>query len=136
MKLGKVIIAGFTAAVLSIIIGMLTCGGAFSWVYQLEPTNVWKPMNEIIMPLYMGGMVLINIIFAFVYALLSRAIEGSKIKKGAIFGLCVFAVGMIPGMFATYMFMTVAPTVIIYWLVWDVIVLPLKSVVIAAIYED
>ncbi len=137
IKVGKVFIAGVVATIISSIIGAITCGGIFNWVYKLEPTNVWKNMEG---PpgigLYVGSLVL-YIIFAYVYALLKKGIPGkNKIVKGLVFGLCVWAVGSLPGMFATYYFMTVAATVVIYWTIVALIQYPILGAVIAAIYGE
>jgi hypothetical protein len=62
------------------------------------------------------GDFLLNAIFVVVYALLRNGIPGkNRLTKGLVFGLCVWAVGMLPGMFSTYSFMTVATGVVIYW---------------------
>jgi hypothetical protein len=88
MKIGKILIAGVAATVVSSILGMVTCGGVFNWVYKLEPINVWKNMEG---PpgiwLYVGSLIL-HVIFAYVYALLQKGIPGkNKIVKGLVFGL-------------------------------------------------
>ena len=45
MKIGRVVVGGIVAMVVSSIFGAITCGGIFNWVYKLEPTNVWKNME-------------------------------------------------------------------------------------------
>jgi hypothetical protein len=84
-----------------------------------------------------GWQLVLSVILSFVYALIQKGLPGgSKLKKGMVFGLCVWAVGLLPGMFATYTFMTVAPTVIIYWTVLGLIQSPLEGMIIAAIYGE
>ncbi len=136
MKTGRVLIAGVTVTIFNAIVGAVTCGGIFSWVYQLEPINVWKPMGNNGPGLtFMIYSLILSIIFALVYALIYKGLPGSnKLVKGLVFGLCVWAVGMLPGMLATYSFMTVAPTVIIYWTVMGLIKTPLEGMIVAAIY--
>ncbi len=51
MKLSKILIAAVVVAIFNILVGMVTCGGVFSWVYKVEPVNVWKPMQEVSLPL-------------------------------------------------------------------------------------
>lgn len=138
MKIGKVLIAGVAVTVFSMIFSIVTCAGVFNWVYKLEPTNVWKPMgsNGPGAGFMLGGLVL-NIILSSVYALINKGVPGkNKYVKGLIFGLCVWAVGMLPGMFATYAFMTVATTVVIYWTIIGLIKMPLEGIIIAAIYGE
>jgi hypothetical protein len=74
---------------------------------------------------------------AMVYVLLREGIPGQKrLVRGLLFGLCVWAVGTLPGMFAIYTFMTVAPTVIVYWTIMALIMEPLKGLIVAAIYGE
>jgi len=51
MNIKKIIIAIVVVATFNFLVGMLTCGGAFSWVYKLEPTNVWRPIESVSFPL-------------------------------------------------------------------------------------
>lgn len=137
MKIGKILIAGAVLTVFNAVVGMVTCGGIFSWVYKLEPVQVWKPMEGGPGAVFMIGSFVLSVILSFVYALIQKGIPGgSKLKKGMVFGLCVWAVGMLPGMFATYAFMTVATTVVIYWTVLGLIKTPIEGIIIAAIYGE
>jgi len=137
MKIGKILIAAVVALVFSAILGALTCGGIFSWVYKLEPTNVWKPTYASLGLAFFIGSFLLNIILAVVYALLRKGIPGkNKLVKGLVFGLSVWAVGMLPGMFCTYYFMTVATGVVIYWTILGLVEMPIKGLIIAAIYGE
>lgn len=84
--------------------------------------------------MFLVGAVVLNLIFVAVYLLLYKGIPGSKsVVKGLLFGLCVWAIGVLPGMFSTYSFMTVAPTVVIYWTVKGLIQSPLKGLIVATI---
>ncbi|MBI5874158.1 MAG: hypothetical protein HZB36_08520 [Candidatus Omnitrophica bacterium] len=137
MKIGKIVIAGVVLTIFNAIVGSITCGGVFNWVYKLEPTNVWKPINGSPGAMFMIGSFVLSIVLSFVYALINKGIPGSnKFTKGIVFGLCVWAVGMLPGMFATYAFMTVATMVVIYWTILGLIKTPLEGMIIAAIYGE
>jgi len=134
MKIGKILLAGVVVTIFNMVVGMITCGGIFSWVYNLEPTNVWKPMNGGPGVKFMLASLVLSVVLAFVYALINKGIPGkNKFVKGAVFGLCVWAVGMLPGMLATHVFMTVATTVIVYWTILGLIKTPLEGMIIAAI---
>jgi len=136
MKIGKIVIATVVITVFNAIVGAVACGGIFNWVYKLEPVSVWKPMEA---PgiLYYIGAILLDFIFVVIYALLHTGIPGkNKLIKGLVFGLCVWGIGTLPGMFATYIFMTVAPTVIIYWTIMALVLAPLKGLMTAAIYGE
>ena len=45
MKFGRILIAGVVVSIFNAVVSAVTCGGIFNWVYHLEPTNVWKPMD-------------------------------------------------------------------------------------------
>lgn len=137
MKIGKILIAGLALSVFGAISGAVTCGGIFNWVYKLEPTNVWRQMDGPPGLGFLVGGFVINVIMAIVYALLQKGIPGkNKLVKGIVFGLCVWAVGMLPGMFVTHAFMTVATGVVIYWTILGLIMSPIKGLIIAAIYGE
>lgn len=137
MKVGRVVLAGLAVTIFSSIVGAITCGGLFNWVYRLEPTNVWKPMTGCPGAKFMIGSFIMCVILAYVYALINKGIPGNgKAAKGIVFGLCVWAVGMLPGMFATRAFMTVNPTVVFYWTILGLIQTPIEGIIIAAIYGE
>lgn len=137
MNIKKIILAIIVVAVFNIIVGMLTCGGVFSWVYKLEPTNVWKSVTSASMPLMMIGIFIMDALFVFVYALINKGIPGqNRFVKGLVYGLLVVLVGLVPGMISTYLYMTVATTVVIYWIIWGLIVSPIKGLITAAIYGE
>jgi len=137
MKIGKIVIAAVAVSIFGAIFAGVTCGGLFNWVYKLEPTNVWKPMDGPPgLGFYIGGF-LLNVVFAIVYAVLNKSIPGkNKLVKGLVFGLCVWAVGMLPGIFSAYVFMTVATGVVIYWTIIGLVEITFKGIIIADIYEE
>lgn len=137
MKIGRMLIAAVALSVFGMIFGGLTCGWLFNWVYKLPPTNVWRPMDGPPgLAFHIGGF-LLNVVLVAVYAVLRKGIPGkNKLAKGIIFGLCVWAVGILPGMFATYSFMTVATGVVIYWTILGLVEMPIKGLIIAAIYGE
>ena len=136
MKIRKILLATLAVTLFASIVGALTCGGFFNWVYKLEPVNVWKPMTEAPSLIFYVVEFLLNMIFVGVYALFLKGIPGkNKFIRGLVYGLAVFAVGMFPGMFATYFFQSINPIVIVYWTVWGFVLKPLNGLIAAAIYE-
>lgn len=137
MKIGKILIAAAALSLFGAVFGGLTCGWLFNWVYKLEPTNVWRPMEGPPGFTFQIGGFLLNVVLVIVYALLRKGIPGkNKLTRGAIFGLCIWAVGMLPGMFSTYSFMTVATGVVIYWTILGLVEMPIKGLIISAIYDE
>jgi hypothetical protein len=134
-KVLRIIVAAIAITVFMTVVGAVTCGGIFNGMYKIEPTNVWKPMTGPPGVVYYIGSFVMNIIFVIVYVLLCKGIPGKNIAvKGLIYGLCVWAVGELPGMFAMYAFMTVAPQVLVYWAVMGIITTPFSGIITAAIY--
>jgi hypothetical protein len=137
MKLGKILLGGVAVMVFKMGVGRVTCGGFFGWVYKLEPINVWKPMEGAPGVKFLVGSLVLSVVFAAVYALIQKGIPGgNKLVKGLVYGLCIWAVGMLPGMLATAAFMTVARTVVIYWTVLGLVQLPLEGLIVSALYGE
>jgi len=136
MKLWKIFIAAIAVTLFDMVVAMLTCCSLFKWVYTLEPTFVWKPFQAP-SPLFYVGSFMLTFILADVYVILRKGIPGSnKYLRGLNYGLCVWAVGVLPGMFALYSFMTVNPTVVVYWTLLGVIQIPLEGLIIATIFGE
>ena len=137
MKIKKMILAVLVVAVFNVLVGMLTCGGVFSWVYKLEPVNVWRTMEHVSFPFMIAGIFFVDLLFVLVYALINKGIPGkNRYLKGLLYGLLVCLVGLIPGMISTYTYMTVATTVVVYWTIWGLIVSPLKGLITSTIYGE
>ena len=137
MNIKRVIAAAIVATIVGFIYSWVTCGWLFQWVYTLEPTNVWKPMEDIttwMVWINIGGFIL-NVILVGVFAYLYKGIPFKGIKKGFCFGLMVWLVGTLPEMFSNYMMFTVNTTVIIYWIFNALIEYLILGAVIAAVYK-
>lgn len=135
-QLGKIISATIALTALNFVLNIFLCGGIFKWVYQLEPVNVWKSMHSIPWGIYYFGEIIINLIFVLVFMIIKNGLPGkSKISKGLYFGVLTWAIGTLPGMFATYMFMNIAGTVVIYWTLLYLFTNPLRGVLISLICD-
>lgn len=137
MKKRQILLASILVTLFTVIFGALTCGGYFNWVYHLEPVNVWKPiMKTGPEPLFYVAEFFSSLLFVIVYALFSKGIPGqNKYIKGLVYGLAVFSVGMLHGLFSTYFYMTVNHIVVAYWAIWGLIAISVKGVITAAVYE-
>lgn len=137
MKISKVIIATIVVSIFNFIFGAITCGGFFSWVYKVEPTNVWKPITSHSFPFMIAELLIVDFLFVLVYALINKGIPGkNKFTKGLIYGFLLFLVGMVPGMIATVVYMTVSKVVVLYWTISALILDPIKGLITSAIYGD
>ena len=92
MNTKRILIAGIAVWIISSILGWLTCGWLFNWVYALSP-NIWKPAEEML-GVNMVWMSLVGLftamVFALVYALLYKGIPCKGIKKGLMYGFIVW----------------------------------------------
>lgn len=137
MNFKRLILAAIVVTLFNFIVGGLTCGCAFSWVYKLEPVNVWKPMENFPFILVLATTFFIDLLFVLVYAIINKGVPGkNRYVKGLLYGLFVWMVGVVPGMISTYIFMTVSTTVVIYWTILGLIEIPLKGLIAAAIYGE
>ena len=133
-KVGKIIAASVVVTVVGSIVGMVTCGWLFRWIYEIEPVNIWRQMDGPPPAIFYVASLILNLIFVSVYALFYKGIPGkSVVTKGLIYGLCVFAVGQLMGMVMTYMFMNIAWQVVVYWTICGLVFTPVYGIVAAAI---
>ena len=132
---GKKLLATVAVFVFKMIAGVTLCGGIFSWVYTLAPTNVWRPMGP--SKRLFIGLFLASLLFVAVYKIVGKAFEGmGVVKKGLMYGLCIWAAGIVPGMIMTYIFMTVNTTVVIYWTIMTLVVTPVQGVIVSVLLRD
>lgn len=139
MNLKRLILAAVVITAFNVLVGGLTCGSTFSWIYKLEPTNVWKSMatENFSLPIAAISTFFIDLLFVIVYAIINKGVPGkNRYIKGGLYGLFVWMVGLVPSMISTYLYMTVATTVVIYGTILGLIVSPLKGLIAAAIYGE
>lgn len=107
-------------------------------MYSVEPTEVWKSINfqdPIFLSIYYGGIFILNFFFAWVFALFYHGIPGEKIGKGIWYGFSIWLVGVLPGLFTSYILTNIAEIVVIYWIVNLLIERIIAGIIIASIYK-
>ncbi len=133
MNIKRILIAGIVVWLVEFVIGALTCGWLFNWVYKLPP-NIWKTSINMI------GMNIVGIIrammFVLVFAIFYKGIPGKGAKKGIVYGLLIWLVGALPGLAGMPFYMTIANTVVIYWLIQCLILSLLTGAIIGVIYKE
>ncbi|MBU1625796.1 hypothetical protein KKB18_00325 [bacterium] len=139
MNWRKIIICGVLVWIVNFLIGWVTCGCLFNWVYELPP-DIWKDPETMksgvtLMGLFLTG-ILSALIFAGVFAFIYKGIPGTGIKKGVIYGFIVWLVGALSGIASMGFFMTIATTVLIYWIVQALVMNIINGAVIGAIYKE
>ncbi|MCD4826115.1 MAG: hypothetical protein K8S55_16105 [Phycisphaerae bacterium] len=133
-RLAKSVLAGVVVGVLGIGWGWLTCGFLFNWVYRLAPTNIWVKPDDMPFDMMAVTSVLFAILLAIVYSQISKSLPGrSVVVKGLWFGVIVWLVGALPGIYSMLLYTTFAYQVVIYWLVNALVAGLWKGVIIALI---
>ncbi|MFH1855875.1 MAG: hypothetical protein ABH836_01435 [Candidatus Omnitrophota bacterium] len=134
MKIGKMLLAALVVGILEMAWGWLTCGWLFNWVYRIEPVNIWKLGEEIPFVLMNVSTLVFAFLLAMAYNIIRKGLPGRGVfAKGLLFGLIVWIVGALPGIGSMAMFTTIAPVVIIYWLINAFVANIWKGIIIAAI---
>lgn len=133
----KVLLAGLAAFGISLVFGFLTCGWLFNWVYLLEPVSIWKPYTASLMTYNIIGTLVLSIILAAVYAVVYKGLPAKdNLKKGVQYGLVVWLVGVLPGMYALFNWTTMNTVVVVYWLAAFLVRHLLVGAAIGAIYKE
>ncbi len=140
MNIQKILLSSVLIWIVSTLFAWLTCGWLFNWVYQIEPIiwltpEVMMSANNMIASNIIG--IFMSIIFVSVYAWLHGNFPGkTNIRKGLNYGFMVWLVGALAGMVGMPFYMTIAWTVVIYWLVQALVVSLIKGAIVGAIYKD
>jgi len=138
MNIKKILISGVIIWLVGAVFGWLTCGWLFNWVYQIPP-NIWRPPEVMFQT---GNLILSNlfglitaIIFVAVYEFIMNGLPGDGVKRGVIYGFIVWLVGALAGMVTMPFYMTIATTVVIYWIINALVINLIKGAIVGAIYR-
>ena len=135
MRHGKIFLGGIVVAILQSIWGMLTCGWIFNWVYTLEPTSVWRPMEEFPVLWCIILTFIFSIILAYVFFIIVEGLPGRDSARGLWFGLFVWLVGALPCFSSLFLGTIISHVVLIYWLASALIVSLWSGVVLSKIIK-
>ena len=132
----KLLFIGLPLGVLTTLVGWLTCGNLFSWVYEINPSFIWKTAEEISVPHIWGFTILLSILLVFVFGTVKNSlIQKCRILRGLHFGLLIWIVGSLAGGVAQYLYVITAHEVILYQLAWGLVVGGLQGVFISVFYD-
>ncbi len=120
------------------IVIFLTCGWLFNWVYQIEPI-IWLDMAAMFtltntIAMYSASL-LGAFLFVMVFNILYKGIPKKGLEKGIVYGLLVWLVAPLTGMITMPFYMTVAWTVIIYWLIQALVLYIIKGAIVGYIFK-
>ncbi|MBD3244553.1 MAG: hypothetical protein GF335_01015 [Candidatus Moranbacteria bacterium] len=138
MKIKKILVPSILIWLSKTVILWLTCGWLFSWVYEIPP-NIWiEP--EIMMNT--SNMIYSNlfsfigtVIFTMVFIRIYNGIPGKGIKKGINYGILVWLVGAFSAMITMPFYMTIASTVIIYWIIQAFVINVIGGYILGALIK-
>jgi len=145
MNVKRIIIAGLAVNVISFLIFPLFFSTSlFGWVFNLEPTNIWKWTPQMSLTSMPAGWLIflfsvntaLAVFIAFLYAILFKAIPCTGIKKGLVFGLLMYPIGVLIPMFSWYVMMNVAGQTILYFTLEQLIEILVYGAVIGVIYKE
>ena len=118
MSVSKAIYAGVIATLAAFLYSMLTDGFLFSWIYLIVPgANIWNQVNAAWHVWNIVFLLVANLFLAFIYVILQESIPGVKYSKGAIFGIIVWIIHVLPSAFSAMLTMHVHMFVPVYWLI-------------------
>lgn len=136
IKWSKLIYAGIAAAVIRYLINSWV-GYSTSSLYDMT-SGLWRAMST---PSWFQGVILANIIIAFltvlVYAMVNKSL-GKKAetgRKGLKFGILAWLLRDIPGSILTYVFMPIPFVLISIWIGSGLVISLVNGLVIAKIYK-
>ena len=139
MNLSKIILATIIIWIFGALFTMTTSGFLFNWIYEIPPV-IWKPSSEIlslgnIVSSYLGSLV-VSFIFVSAYAVFFDGIPGKTgIEKGMIYGFLVWLIGSFSDMIIMPSYMTIASTVIVYWMAQGVLLNLVIGAIAGTIYK-
>ncbi len=137
MQYGRLFLSALVVALFSFFFGWLTCGWLFTWVYSFPPAGIIRDManasSAFWVVLNLGNFVT-GIIYTFIYSKIGYVIGGGALRKGLMYGVLIWFVSLIPGMFYMYMTTNIGWQLSVYWLVRGMVELLVIGCLIAWIY--
>jgi len=143
MNAKKVILAGLVVDILSLVVA-LPSYYLFGWVFELEPASIWKWTPQTPLGSMSAGWLIfiiatntaLAIFFAFLYAVLFKAIPGTGIGKGLMFALLLYPVGVLVPMFSIYVLLNIAAGAVVYFTLQGLAEFLIYGAAVALVYKE
>lgn len=143
MNIKRLILAGLTVNVISFAIPVPSYF-LFSWIFQLEPTNIWKWTPQIsltVMPInwlvfLFGINVILAILFVLPYTIFYKGIPGKGIRRGLVYALLLYPVGVLIPMFSIYVLLNISSIAVVYFALEGLVEFLAYGAVISVIYKE
>jgi hypothetical protein len=116
----KIAVSGLVAGLL-MLLAMMATGLAFSAAFpgiseEYQNTAIFRPWNDPLMYYMYLHPILVGLLLSLVWSRTGDLIkEGSRPKKGALFGLIIWAVFGIPGMLISLSSFQISPLLVASW---------------------
>ena len=136
MKALRIILAAVAVFAFQTIWGMYTCGHFFSWVYSLPPVSVWRAPLEMTTTFWVInfiGHLILSVVFVLVFLWIQKGLPWKGVLKGISFGIIVWLIGTLPGIFSSAMFMSVNPVWPVYMLISQFLALLVSGLITSSI---
>ncbi|MEA3248599.1 MAG: hypothetical protein U9Q73_02740 [Nanoarchaeota archaeon] len=133
MNIKKILLTSLVIWIVTAVLGFLTCGQLFNWVYLLPP-NIWKNPVEIN---FIGSTLFglfSALLFVFVFAVLYKGIPNEGAKKGMTYGILVWLVSL-GGLVGMSFYMTINLVVILYWTIQALVMNIINGMIVGKIYQ-
>lgn len=131
MNWKKLLIAFAAAFVVSMIYNIVVHEVILSETYQ-ELQHLWRPDMD--SKMWIGMVTGIIFVFFFVYIFV-RGYENKGFMEGIRYGLVIWAFVTIPGYYGQYMIYDLPYSMVIKWVMFDLVLMVLMGIVAALIYK-
>jgi hypothetical protein len=133
MNWKKFLIAFIVLYILSGLIGFVVHEVLLADTYEAL-SDVWRPRAEMESLMWTGWITTIIFIFFFIY-IFAKGREGKGIIEGLRYGLIIWAFMTIPNIYMQYMVYPLPYSLILQWLIYDLITFLIMGAVVSLLYN-
>jgi hypothetical protein len=139
MNTKRFVLSALAVWIFGIIWTFLTCAGLFKWVYEIPPI-IWKTPEAMMTAGNTIGSLIVGLIaaliFTMIYATLYRKLPIKGVKGGMLYGFFVWLIAPFVGVVSMPFYMTIATTVVVYWLLNFLVSYLIMGLIVGAIYKE
>ncbi len=139
MNWKKIFGVGILLWIVGSVLGWLTCGWLFNWIYTDLSPALFKTSEQMMATANMAIMslfgLLAGIIFVFVYAVLYKGIPGKGYKRGMMYGFLLWMVTSLVGMISMPTYMLIHWGVVFYWIGIGLVSNLINGAIVGALYK-
>lgn len=132
----KILLIGVVAAIISIILGFVTCGWIFNFIYTLPPVEVWKIFTPTTFAIIIVYSLIYYTFITLIFAKVRKVLPIDNVRAGLFYGTALWIVTSLNGAVPTFLFMNVNQIVPIYWALIGLLDSLIIATVIAMLYKE